>query len=112
MTKEKLFEFAVEKGWDKVLDVSCGTHSLSLIAAKTGKKQKHLEIELRVMCAMGLIRLDQKPEGGYRYAPTILGIKFLQEQNMKNGKTFSCQICGTTTGQPHLCPEFYPEMRE
>lgn len=25
--------------------------------------------------------------------------------------TFTCQICGTTTPIPHVCPVFYPELR-
>jgi len=24
---------------------------------------------------------------------------------------YSCLICGTTTSFPHVCPEFYPELR-
>ena len=26
-------------------------------------------------------------------------------------ETYSCQICGTTTAFPHVCPAFYPELR-
>ncbi|MBI2068603.1 MAG: hypothetical protein HYT67_00645 [Candidatus Yanofskybacteria bacterium] len=112
MTKEALFEFAAEKGWDKFLELAHNIHSLPEIAAKLNKKEKHLEIELRAMCAMGLLQLVSKIPGRYRYSPTILGIKFMQEQNKKIGRTCFCQICGTTTGQPHVCPEFYPEFRE
>jgi len=25
--------------------------------------------------------------------------------------TYSCLLCGTTTSYPHVCPEFYPELR-
>ena len=109
MTKEKLFEFAVEKGWDQILEVAYNVHSLPEISVKLNKKQNHLEIELRAMCAMGLLLLSQKAGGGYCYFITVLGVKFMQEQNMKKGKTFSCLICGTTTGFPHVCPVFYPE---
>ncbi|MBI2062456.1 MAG: hypothetical protein HYT64_02090 [Candidatus Yanofskybacteria bacterium] len=112
MTREKLFKFAAEEGWDKVLDVSRETHSLSEIAAKTGKKQRHLEIELQAMCAMGLLYLSKKAGGGYVYVTTVLGVKFLQEQNKKKGLTYRCLLCGTTTGQPHVCPCFHPEFRE
>lgn len=26
-------------------------------------------------------------------------------------KTYKCLICGTTTSFPHVCPEFYPELK-
>lgn len=106
MTREGLFEFAREKGWDKILTVACETHSFSDIASQLNKKEINLHIELRVMEAMGLLQLTNKTGGGYRYIPTVLGIEFLQEQNEKNGKTFSCLLCGTTTGMPHVCPIF------
>jgi hypothetical protein len=112
VTKEKLFEFAAEKGWHKVLELAHNIHTLPEIAAKLNKKESHLHIELRAMQAMGLLQLSAKAGGGYLYMPTFLGIKFLQEENKKIGRTFSCQICGTTTGIPHVCPEFYPEFRE
>lgn len=112
MTKEKLFEFAREKGWDEILKVACETHSLSDIASKLNKKEINLQMELWAMQAMGLLQLSNKAGGGYRYVPTFLGIKFIQEQNEKAGRTFSCQLCGTTTGLPHVCPEFYPEFRK
>ncbi|OGN01793.1 MAG: hypothetical protein A3I26_03580 [Candidatus Yanofskybacteria bacterium RIFCSPLOWO2_02_FULL_43_10] len=112
MTKEKLFEFAAERGWDKVLELAHNIHTLPEIAAKLNKEQSHLEIELRAMCAMGLLQLVSQIPERYRYVPTVLGVKFMQEQNQKEGRTFSCQLCGTTTGRPHVCPEFYPEMRE
>lgn len=112
MTKEKLFEFVVEKGWDKILTVACETHSLSDIASKLNKKEVNLHIELRAMQSMGLLHLANKAGGGYRYIPTVWGIKFLQEQNEKVGKTFSCLLCGTTTGTPHVCPVFNIEFRK
>lgn len=28
-----------------------------------------------------------------------------------NTVTYTCLICGTTTSYPHVCPEFYPELR-
>ena len=111
MTREKLFEFAAEKGWDKILDIAHNLHSVPEIAAKLKKKDSTLQVELRAMCATGLLQLVSKIEGRYRYAPTVLGIRFLQEQNKKVGKTFSCQLCGTTTGSPHVCPEIFPEFK-
>ena len=110
MTNEKLFEFAAEKGWDKFLEAAYNIHTLPELATKLGKKESHLNIEIRAMCALGLLGLLPKLGGGYRCAPTVLGAKFIQAQNVKKGKTFSCQLCGTTTGLPHVCPAFYPEF--
>ena len=112
MTKEKLFEFAKEKGWHEILKVACENHSLSGIASKLNKKEINLHLELRAMQSLGLLELLNKTEGGYRYVPTVLGIKFLQEENKKAGRTFSCLLCGTTTGIPHLCPCFFPQLEE
>ncbi|GEM_PF-5483278 len=111
MIREKLFAFAVEQGWYEVLEVAYNTHSLFDIAGKLNKKESRLEIELQAMYDMGLLQLSGKSEGGWLYMPTILGIKFLQEQNKKKGRTYSCLLCGTTTGTPHLCPCFYPELK-
>lgn len=110
MTREGLFEFAKKNGWDKVLEVGRETHTLSEIAAKLNKKEGRLQIELRAMCAMGLMRLVENPGKKCLYITTILGVKFLQEENKKVGRTYSCQWCGTTTGQPHICPIIYPEF--
>lgn len=112
MTREKLFEFAAEKGWHEILEVAYDTHSLSGIAGRLNKNEKHLEIELRAMCAMELLQLSQKVGGGYVYTLTVLGIKFLQEENKKVGRTYSCLLCGTTTGVPHVCPIFDARFRE
>ena len=111
MTREKLFEFAKERGWDKILEAAYETHSLTKLAALFSKKESHLRVELREMQALGLLALIGKV-GGYRYAPTVWGIKFLQEESEKAGKTYSCLLCGTTTGLPHVCPIFNPEMRQ
>ena len=112
MTQEKLFEFANERGWHKILEAAYTIHSLNELATLFNKKERSLLIELRVMESLGLLSLSGKPNGLLAYVPTVLGIKFLQEQNMKKGRTFTCHICGTTTGVPHLCPEFYPEMKQ
>lgn len=111
MNKEAVFGFAREKGWYQVLDMSRETHDLSEIAKNLNKKEILLQIELRVMCSLGLVQLVQKPGNKYSYVTTVLGVKFLQEENLKRGLTYTCQLCGTTTGQPHICPEFYPEFR-
>ena len=57
MTREKLFEFAAEKGWDQVLEVALDIHQLSEIAKKLNKREGVLQIELRAMQAMGLLAL-------------------------------------------------------
>ena len=112
MTREGLFEFAAEKGWHEILEVAHDIHSLSEIAAKLNKKESTLQVELRTMCALGLLGLSEKAEGRYSYIPTFLGIRFMQEQNEKIGRTFSCLLCGTTTGLPHVCPLFDARFRE
>lgn len=112
MTREKLFEFAAEKGWHKILEVAHDIHLLPEIASKLNKKENVLQVELSAMQSLGLLILIGAIGGKYRYIPTFLGIKFIQEQNKKIGKTFSCQLCGTTTGMPHVCPCFYPEMKD
>lgn len=110
MTEEGLFEFAREKGWDKLLDIARSTHSLADVAARVGKKERDLDIELRAMQALGLVQLAKKPDETYCYITTGLGLKFLQEENKKKGLTYTCQLCGTTTGVPHICSVFCPEL--
>jgi len=113
MTREKLFEFAEKKGWDKFLEVIHDTHSFPEIAVKLKFKRREgvLWAELRKMQSFALLHIVSNTSGRPLYIPTFLGIKFLQEQNKKKGLTFSCLLCGTTTGVPHLCPKFYPEFR-
>lgn len=111
MTKEKLFEFAAEKGWHEILQVAYGVHSLPDLATKINKKESMLQIELKAMQTVDLVHLIGAIKGKYRYAPTFLGIKFLQEQNKKAGRTYSCLLCGTTTGIPHVCPVFDARFR-
>ena len=111
MTREGLFEFAAEKRWQEVLETARTTHSLPEIAAKLNKRENSLLVEFRAMCAMGLLQLLEKAGGGYMYVTTVLGVKFLQEENTKKGLTYSCQLCGITTGQPHICPVFFPEFK-
>lgn len=82
MTKERLFEFAKEKGWDKVLEVCRTHHSLSEIEARVNKRVSYLLIELRAMCALGLMQLVKKGDGGYAYAATELGLEFLKSKNV------------------------------
>lgn len=111
MTKEKLFEFAARKGWDKILEVAHNIHSLPEIAAKLNKKESTLTLELRAMQSMGLLDLTRKAGGGCLYIPNFWGIRFMQEQNAKKRLTYSCLLCGTTTGMPHVCPVFDARFR-
>lgn len=106
MTREKLFAFATEKGWNEILEVAYETHSLLGIAVRLKKEEGRLKIELQNMCDMGLLLLTQNKDGKHIYLLTVLGIKFLQEENKKVGRTYSCLLCGTTTGFPHVCPVF------
>lgn len=110
MTKEGLFEHAKEKGWHEILEAAYHTHSLPALAGLLEKKESALQVELGAMKALGLMGLAVSVKG-IIYSPTVLGIQFLQEENAKRGLTFSCQLCGTTTGTPHLCPVFYPETK-
>lgn len=111
MTEEEVFEYARENGWYQILNIARNTHTLSDVARMTGRKENTLGIELKAMAALGLVQLVQRTTGTYAYLTTGLGIKFLQEQNKKRGLTYSCLLCGTTTGMPHICPAFYPELR-
>lgn len=81
MTEEKLFEFAKEKGWHKVLEVCRTCHSLTEVAARTNRSEKDLLIEFNAMRALGLVQLVNKSEGGYAYVVTELGLKFLRGQS-------------------------------
>jgi len=113
MTKEKLFEFAVEKGWHEILEAAYHTHSLPALAGLLKKKENVLLVELRAMQGLGLLALTRKTgEGFAAYIPTFWGIKFMQEENKKRGRTFFCLLCGTTTGRPHVCPCFDSRFRE
>ncbi|KKT81924.1 MAG: hypothetical protein A3B99_04550 [Candidatus Yanofskybacteria bacterium RIFCSPHIGHO2_02_FULL_44_12b] len=76
---EKILEFAKERGWDQILDKSRTTHSLSKIESEIGRKIS--DIEIRVMCALGLTQIMPKEEGGYALVATELGLKLLKESN-------------------------------
>ena len=78
-TEEKVLEFAREKGWDKLLKIMTETHDLSEVATRFGTKESSLQIELRVMCSLKLIRLIQKPDKKYAYIASGLGLKLLEQ---------------------------------
>lgn len=111
MTREKLSELASERGWYEILEAAYEIHSLPEIVAKLNKNEGVLLAELRKMQSFGLMGFIGQKGGVSRYNPTIWGIKLLQEENVRKGRTYKCLICGTTTGLPHVCPAFDPRFR-
>ena len=47
--------------------------------------------------------------GGLRAA--ILNTATIRVGDTTEAITYKCLLCGTTTLYPHVCPEFYPELR-
>ena len=48
--------------------------------------------------------------GGLR--AEILSTEIIKIGDMVEPITYKCLLCGTTTLYPHVCPEFYPELRK
>ena len=79
MTEEGLFEYAIGKGWDKILETVRTDHSLPEIAVALNMTEIWLLRELQITCGVGLMSL-RKSEKGYTYTVTELGLKFLEKQ--------------------------------